>query len=333
MPYFSELSYLGSAAGDFAEVVLPAGTDPSAYTVTVYNPSGTVRSTNGLGTKVATISGQDVYVISTGIHKNGAVALDDGSSVLSFVSFDRAVTASGGAANGLTSTQIGTVSNSNQSLASTDGISYTVQLDDPGVIPCFLAGTRIETDRGAVPVEVLKAGDQVLTAKGDLARLAWVGMFRPGHRMAEAPVCIPQDSLGPGLPNRDLTISPNHQIAFGGPEVELFFGAEDVFVAAKFLIGHNGIGYAPTRRPTYHHLLFDRHEVIIANGVMTESFQPGRVVMDALDQQIRSEILTALPELHHDITIFGPSALPVLREYEAQALTSVLPGPGMAIAA
>ncbi len=115
--------------------------------VIIYNPDGTVRSTNTLGAVVNTIAGKDVYVIDTatsgtfdGLHKLGAVALVSNGAVLSFVSFDDGspVTAIEGPADGLTSTQIGQAG-AGESLETTDGGATYVTQTSPnsGTVPCF----------------------------------------------------------------------------------------------------------------------------------------------------------------------------------------------------
>ena len=48
---------------------------------------------------------------------------------------------------------------------------------------------------------------------------------------------------------------------------------------------------------TYIHVLFDQHEIILANGALTESFFPGPVAIDALEAQCRDEVLSLFPEL------------------------------------
>lgn len=107
--YISEVKYLGGASVDFIEVAVTAGTDVSNIQVIVYNASGTVRSTNSLGTLVSTLDGKDVYVIDkttsatfTGLHKFGGVALVDNGTVDSFISFNDGspITATAGPANG-----------------------------------------------------------------------------------------------------------------------------------------------------------------------------------------------------------------------------------------
>ena len=43
------------------------------------------------------------------------------------------------------------------------------------VIPCFTPGTLIATPQGEVPVEELKAGDQIITRDNGIQEIRWTG--------------------------------------------------------------------------------------------------------------------------------------------------------------
>lgn len=125
------------------EIVVDAGTDVSNIFVTIYSADGTVRSVNALLTPAATAGGRDIYVLDTaisatfaGLHQHGAVALEVDGTVTQFVSFDDGspVTATEGAAAGLTSTQIGQAG-AGDSLESTDGAAATPSRPTPARAP------------------------------------------------------------------------------------------------------------------------------------------------------------------------------------------------------
>ncbi len=247
-PYISEIKYLGAGALDFIEVAVDAGLDVSTIQVVIYNPNGTVRSTSSLGTPDNTEAGRDVYVIDrasdvnfTGLNKNGAVALVVDGTVTQFLSFDQVVAATEGPADGTDSDQIGTTG-SGESLETSDfGTSYDVQATPtPGNVPCFLAGTLILTPSDERPVEALRPGDRVWTLDDGFQPLYWVGKraLRPAEQQDATthPIRIPQGALAPGVPQRDLYVSPNHRIALGHALCEMYFHAAEVFVAAKLSI-------------------------------------------------------------------------------------------------
>ena len=52
-----------------------------------------------------------------------------------------------------------------------------------------------------------------------------------------------------------------------------------------------------TLRTTYIHFMFDRHEVVLADGAWTESFQPGDVTLGGMGNSQRNEIFELFPDL------------------------------------
>ncbi|MEA2771565.1 MAG: hypothetical protein QOD93_4527, partial [Acetobacteraceae bacterium] len=67
------------------------------------------------------------------------------------------------------------------------------------VVPCFLPGTHILTDRGEVLVEKLQVGDTIVTLGGRTRRLCWIGQGRAlatrGRRTAATPVILRKGAL------------------------------------------------------------------------------------------------------------------------------------------
>ncbi|CCH89612.1 Endonuclease/exonuclease/phosphatase [Modestobacter italicus] len=114
-PFVSELHYdnTGTDAGEFVEVQVPAGTSSAGLSVVLYNGgNGAVYDTDALPEVTAPAGAPAVAVVdypANGV-QNGppdAVALVRGTEVLEFLSYEGTVTASGGPAAGLTSTDIG----------------------------------------------------------------------------------------------------------------------------------------------------------------------------------------------------------------------------------
>ncbi|HRO15212.1 MAG TPA: Hint domain-containing protein [Paracoccus sp. (in: a-proteobacteria)] len=48
---------------------------------------------------------------------------------------------------------------------------------------------------------------------------------------------------------------------------------------------------------TYHHILFDRHEVVLSEGAATETLFTGEQALKGVGEAARAEILTLFPEL------------------------------------
>jgi len=126
---------------------------------------------------------------------------------------------------------------------------------------CFARGTLIATDRGQLPVELLQAGDLVALARGGVARVAWLGWRQIDAPSGdEQPIRIAAGAFGQGLPQRDLLVSPEHAVF-----------AQGVLVPTRALLGCPGIRQASVPKVSYFHILLDRHDVILAEGLPCET--------------------------------------------------------------
>ena len=184
-----------------------------------------------------------------------------------------------------------------------DGFSGTATLLDGTIVNfsaietiiCFAAGTGIATPRGPRPVEALAEGDLVLTRDDGPRRVAWAGRRTVLATADRAPVTIRAGTLGA---TRDLRVSPQHRLLVAGWRAQLWFGEEEVLVAAKALVDGRGVvaGGAPGL-VTYHHLLLEGgHGVLDAEGVAAESFLPGDAALEGLGAADRARLLAMLAD-------------------------------------
>ena len=177
------------------------------------------------------------------------------------------------------------------------------RIDQDRFVPCFCAGTLIETPAGPRPIEGLRVGDPVLAEGGRPAPVRWIG--RRVVRAAELsrnpalrPIRIVAGALGQGLPRRDLLVSRQHRMLVRSPVAQRMLGTSEVLVPAIKLTALPGIFVDETLRETvYLHLLLDRHEVVVAEGAWSESLLTGPGALDALGPAARAEILTLFPEI------------------------------------
>jgi Ca2+-binding RTX toxin-like protein len=192
------------------------------------------------------------------------------------------------------------------------------------VIPCFTPGTLISTERGEVAVEDLRLGDRVVTRDNGLQTLRWVGSKRLSLadlivKPALRPVEIGAGALGHGLPTRAMTVSPQHRMVIEGARAEMLFGEPEVLVAATHLTFLPGVEVKLSAAVRYVHVMFDRHEIICANGAWTESFQPAQRMLDGMDRAQADEVLALFPELAGQEFDF-PAARLSLKAHEARVL-------------
>ncbi|MGR3322503.1 MAG: Hint domain-containing protein [Pseudooceanicola sp.] len=194
------------------------------------------------------------------------------------------------------------------------------------IIPCFTPGTVIATPKGERLVEELRAGDRIITRDNGIQEIRWVGAKAlNGRHMATnqhlKPVLIQKGSLGHGLPERDMLVSPNHRMLVNNDKTALYFEEREVLVAAKHLTGVPGIDVVNAMHTTYIHFMFDRHEVVLSNGAWTESFQPGEQTLDGIGNAQRNEIFELFPELKTSDGIRGyHAARRTLKKHEANLL-------------
>ncbi len=187
-------------------------------------------------------------------------------------------------------------------------------------IPCFTRGTLIMTPGGDVPIERLKAGDMVLTHDHGAQELRWVGSRKVAAIGPLAPVEIRAGAFGN---TRDLTVSQQHRMLLSGWQAELLFGEAEVLAAAKHLVDGRSAHIITGGEVEYFHLLFDRHEIVFANGAASESFHPGTSAMSALEDAAREEVLAIFPDLRdatNVISAYGPTARRSLKAHEAAFL-------------
>ncbi len=195
------------------------------------------------------------------------------------------------------------------------------------VIACFTPGCMIATGKGLTAVEALEPGDLVVTRDHGLQPVRWTGSRTLSGRdlMADPtlhPVLIRKDALGPGCPDRDMMVSRQHRMLIRGPAAELLFGSAEVLVRAAHLIGRPGITSVAPNGITYLHVLFDRHEVILADNAWSESFQPGDRTLEGLDAQQRAELDKLFPDMPAEINTRFAAARITLKSHEARVLLS-----------
>ncbi len=198
------------------------------------------------------------------------------------------------------------------------------------IIICFTPGTRIATQTGEVAVESLKPGDRVFTRDNGIQPVRWVGRrdLSAGDMKANPdfhPVLIRKGALGKGLPERDMVVSPQHRMLVTSDLAEVMFQEREVLLAAKHLTGLDGVDQVAANAVSYLHLMFDQHEVVLADGAWSESFQPGDRSLKGIGQEQRDEVLSLFPDLETlaGIDAYGAARLS-LKRHEAELLVNRL---------
>ncbi|MEM8882359.1 MAG: Hint domain-containing protein, partial [Pseudomonadota bacterium] len=169
-----------------------------------------------------------------------------------------------------------------------------------------------------VPIDLLVPGDLVETRDSGPQPIRWIGRRTVAAEGKFAPIVIEPGTFGQ---NRRIVLSPQHRVLIRHHMAELLFGEDEVLVAAKDLVNGVSVHVAEGGEVTYFHMLFDRHQMVWSEGLLTESFLPGPQTLPGFDAEIREEIVSIFPELDPETGHgYGPSARIGLKSYEVVAL-------------
>jgi hypothetical protein len=133
-------------------------------------------------------------------------------------------------------------------------------------LACYVEGTRILTTHGERRIETLTAGDHVVTLLGGTGRVIWLGrremdLTRHPAPSLAWPVRVRAGAFAPGLPSRDLYLSPDHAVY-----------ADGVLIPVKLLINGSTVRQVKMDRVVYHHVELEEHDVILAEGLPAETY-------------------------------------------------------------
>ena len=340
---------------EFLEVALQPGEDPADFTVSFYQDDGThgldINLQDALDNGTVTVTtdpqnGEIVYVLSSEDHPffltdpDGSGATNYEAYALTNVTTNTLVdfydigggtqniVAIGGAA-GATGAPGSVVSVNIPTPTGPDSVFASIQFNQPNpdvavfaeVSPsdtgpaCFVAGTGIMTPDGLVAIEQLGVGDLVMTRDHGAQPVRWTGQTTVCGTGRYAPVLVTAGRYGA---ERDVRVSPQHRVLVTGWRAELLFGEVEVLVPAKALVDDRFVRPEPCAQVTYHHLLFDRHEILDSNGFWSESYYPAAVQGKAWADTTHHEVCELFPELTDGASV--PLSRPNIPVYLARLL-------------
>ena len=195
------------------------------------------------------------------------------------------------------------------------GASGQLSHQDTSYCPCFTPGTLIKTDHGELPVEEISVGMRVLTRDNGYQSVAWAGRRVLTSDVLKTipalqPISIAQGALGPNLPERPTRVSPQHRMLLNNDQIRRWFETDEVLIAAHLLTCFEGISREDVGEVTYIHFMFEQHEIVLADGAWSESYQPSDMRLGAMDEKHRAELLSIFPELSDTSQTVFPAARP-----------------------
>lgn len=190
-------------------------------------------------------------------------------------------------------------------------------------VPCYVAGTKIETEHGTTAIEDVVPGMLVLTYDNGLVPVVWAGkrhisMAMQAQDPSLKPIRISAGALGDGIPSKVLRVSPQHRIFFSDRARRTEATKIDVFAPAKGLVNLRGIHHLDDGGPiTYHHILCENHQIIKANGAWSETLFPGKMVFQMLGPVAAAEVRQCLGSAMLDYQLARPclTVREALREF------------------
>ena len=197
---------------------------------------------------------------------------------------------------------------------------YTSDLsaDTTYQMACFEAETMIDTPEGPRPAASLQPGDRVSTRDHGACRLRWVARLKVPGTGRGAPVWIERGVIG----NRAaLTVSRQHRLLLASPIALARYGSAEVLVPAAALLNGATVRLAPRLQIDYVHLLFDAHEIVMAEGAPAESLLFGKMTARHLPGRIAG-LTPALARLAQT------PCRPLLRLRQAEVLWAEMQGAG-----
>lgn len=159
----------------------------------------------------------------------------------------------------------------------------------------FGAATRITLPDGRqCRIEALQPGDAVLTRDHGPQQIRWIGKATLRARGAFAPVVVLPGTLGN---DAELIVSPHHRLFIYQRGAHRIGGVAEILVQAKHLVDGVSILRREGGFVDYYSLVFDRHEIVFAEGIAAESLMVNAATVSRLPPDLATELLQRFPGL------------------------------------
>lgn len=169
----------------------------------------------------------------------------------------------------------------------------------------FARGTMITLATGAQkPIEALIPGDRVLTRDHGGQPIRWIGRTTLKAVGSFAPVVITKDTLGNA---GDLIVSQHHRMFLYQRERRAGISTSELLVQAKHLVDGERVFLREGGFVDYLALVFDRHEIIYAEGVPAESLMVNDATVSRLPAALSADVQARFPGLSQ-VQHFGTEA-------------------------
>lgn len=186
----------------------------------------------------------------------------------------------------------------------------------------FARGTLITLATGAqCPIEHLAPQDRVLTRDHGPQPLRWLGQATLRALGVFAPVVITRGTLGN---SGDLIVSQHHRMFLYQRQRLAGMATAELLVQARHLVDGERIFLREGGFVDYFALVFDRHEIIYAEGIPAESLLVNETTLSRLPKALSGEMQARFPGLSQDQHFGSEAGRQFLDQIGRDA---VLPGP------
>lgn len=169
----------------------------------------------------------------------------------------------------------------------------------------FARGTMITLATGAQrAIEDLAAGDRVLTRDHGAQPIQWIGKATLRAVGAFAPVVIAAGTMGN---TGDLIVSQHHRMFLYQRQRRAGLATSELLVQARHLVDDESVFLREGGFVDYFSLVFDRHEIVYAEGVPAESLMVNEATLGRLPPGMAEEVKERFPGLAQ-VQHFGTEA-------------------------
>ncbi|MCF3593861.1 Hint domain-containing protein [Rhodobacteraceae bacterium LMO-12] len=155
----------------------------------------------------------------------------------------------------------------------------------------FTRGTQITMATGQQrPIESLQIGDRVLTRDDGAQEIRWIGNSTMRASGEFAPIRIAAGALHNA---GDLLVSPDHRLFIYQRSDAFGAGRSELLIKARHLVNGDTIHAQPGGFVDYFQLLFDRHQIIFAEGIAAETLLADQRTHAALPRALADKLLSS----------------------------------------
>jgi hypothetical protein len=154
------------------------------------------------------------------------------------------------------------------------------------------------------PIEDLTPGDKVLTRDHGGQPIRWIGRATLKAVGPFAPVVITAGTLGNA---GDLIVSQHHRMFLYQRERMAGLATSELLVQAKHLVDGERIFLREGGFVDFLSIVFDRHEIIYAEGVPAESLMVNDATVNRLPAELSADVKARFPGLRQ-VQHFGTEA-------------------------